>query len=571
MQRNGRWLATALVSASALVASCTDTTGRPDGAWQVGASDDDTDASLDLQPVGLDEVFTDAADEFDVPEELLKAIAWVETHWHMVLADEEAHPHGPHPAHGIMALRGAMLHEGADLAGVEVLDAEHDVNANIRAAAAWLSAHADELGIEDRTNLSEWAGVVADYSGIEHPLARTGYVHDEVYATLRSGFVAVDAEGYEQGSLDPIEVWPSSEFPPPLPALQPGPDYANSVWRASPNHSTRPGGNSGTPQMVIIHSCEGSYNGCWSWLSNSNSKVSAHYVINANGSEISQLVRENRRAWHIGATYNCNNNSGTKCNLNGVGSNGFTIGIEHAGFASQASWNSNMIHESAKLVCDITKRHGIPRDAKHIVAHGQLQANRTDPGQNWPWAQYIALVNQYCDEGGGGGQPQDPQPQDPQPQDPPPQDPPQGDDPVVGAIIVDSNNANNDPKVAAMAVSNHWVSSASTPNFYGTGYWYASTISASDPATFWFYVDQAGARTVDAWWTEGPNRSTGAPFMAFDTNGALIDVVKVDQTRDGGKWVELGTFHFPAGWNAIRLSRWAPSNRIVVADAVRIR
>jgi N-acetyl-anhydromuramyl-L-alanine amidase AmpD len=565
-----RWLlrSMVMVSVSALVASCTDTTGRPDGPFQLGGAGDEeettgADASLDLQPLGLDEMFSRSAEEFDVPEELLKAIAWVETQWHMVLADEEAHPHGPNPAHGIMALRGEQVRDGAELAGVDEWDVENDVAANIRAAAAWLSAHADEVGLDDRTNLSEWAAVVADYSGIEHPLARTGYVHDEIYGTLRAGFVAVDADGYEQGSLDPIEVWPSSEFPPPLPALQPGPDYAKSVWRASPNHSTRPGGNSGKPQMVIIHSCEGSYNGCWSWLSNSQSSVSAHYVINPTGSEISQLVAENRRAWHIGATYNCNNNSGTKCNLNGVGSNGFTVGIEHAGFASQASWDSGMIHESAKLVCDITRRHGIPRDSNHIVAHGQLQANRTDPGKNWPWAQYIDLVKHYCDDGGGGGGGEPPQ------DDPPANDPPG--DPGPGTIVVDSNNANNDPKLAAMAVSNHWVSAASTPGYYGTGYWYAGTVSASDPATFWFFVAEGGTRTVDAWWTQGSNRSDQAPFMAYDANGALIETVRVDQTINGGKWVELGTFNFPAGWNAIRLSRWAPSNRIVVADAVRIR
>lgn len=568
MQRYTRWLT--LVSVSAFVASCADTGGRPDGAYQLGGADADDDgttggdASLDLQPLGLDDAFASAADEFDVPVELLKAIAWVETQWHMVHADEEGHPHGPNPAHGIMALRGEQLHEGAELAGVDVWEAQNHATANIRAAAAWLSAHADEVGLDDRTNLSEWAMVVVDYSGIDHPLARTGYVHDEIYGTLRTGFVAVDAQGEEQGSLDPIEVWPSSEFPPPLPALQPGPDYAKSVWRASPNHSARPAGTTGKPQMVIIHSCEGSYNGCWSWLANSSSKVSAHYVVNANGGEISQLVAENRRAWHIGATYSCGKNGNVKCNLSGTGSNNFTIGIEHAGFASQASWDSGLIHESAKLVCDITKRHGIPRDANHIVAHGQLQANRTDPGANWPWMQYIDLVKHYCNDGGGGNPPPE---DEPPPNEPPPNEPPPG----PGQIIVDSNNANNDPQVAAMAVSNHWVSSASTAGYFGTGYWYASTVAASDPATFWFFLDEAGTHTVDAWWTTGNNRSDRAPFMAFNANGALLETVEVDQTTDGGKWVELGTFQFTAGWNAVRLSRWAPSSRIVVADAVRIR
>ena len=63
-----------------------------------------------------------------------------------------------------------------------------------------------------------------------------------------------------------------------------------------------------------------------------------------------------------------------------------------------------LIAQSAKLVCDITKRNNIPRDKYHIVGHGQLQPyNRTDPGPNWPWAAYLDSVRSYCGDTGGGG------------------------------------------------------------------------------------------------------------------------------------------------------------------------
>ena len=89
--------------------------------------------------------------------------------------------------------------------------------------------------------------------------------------------------------------------------------------------------------MVIIHTCEGAYSGCWGWLANSASGVSAHYVVKEDGREISQLVREANRAWHIAATYECSLNGSMECGARATRSNNFTVGIEHAGFASQAT------------------------------------------------------------------------------------------------------------------------------------------------------------------------------------------------------------------------------------------
>ena len=352
------------------VSSCDDTSGRPDQAWGGAAADgkaDDGqaeggDAAPSAQP-GLEAAFEAAADEFDVPVEVLEAIAWVESRWTMIDTDSDAaHGHGGPARHGVMGLSEGILDDAAALAGTEVDEAVADATENVRAAAAWLSAHADEIGIEDRTNLSSWAGTVGDYPGLPSSLARAGYVYDEVYKTLRTGFVAETVEGEYLGELAPIDVWPAFDVPPPSPALQPGHDYAPAVWRGSPNNSGRPSGSSGKPTLVIIHTCEGSYNGCWSWLTQSQSGVSAHYVVNDDGSQISQLVRESRKAWHISASYKCSRNGGKYCNLDNVSSNNFTIGIEHAGSASQAHWDEGLLEASAKLVCDITRDHGLSRD-----------------------------------------------------------------------------------------------------------------------------------------------------------------------------------------------------------------
>ena len=197
----------------------------------------------------------------------------------------------------------------------------------------------------------------------------------------------------EDGSVV-AAIEPHAEITVPLTFSTYSADYGPAIWRPSPNYNSR----GGTPvSLVVIHSCEGNYAGCWGWLVQSQAQASAHYVVREDGGEISQLVTEANRAWHVAATYDCANAGGAQCNLTGVSTNNFSVGIEHAGFASQASWSSGIIESSAKLTCDITKSHGVVRDRNHIVSHGQLQPyNRTDPGANWPWADYLARIERYC-------------------------------------------------------------------------------------------------------------------------------------------------------------------------------
>jgi N-acetyl-anhydromuramyl-L-alanine amidase AmpD len=519
--------------------------------------------TVDAEPRDLNAAFERAADEFGVPVSLLKSLSYAETGWQMVVAEPEFE--GKPLTYGLMALRADRLDEAAELAGVDPEDAATDAAANIMAAAAWLSAEAEDQGLEDRDDLGAWADVAAAYSGIDDEVARSTYVYQGVYATMRAGLVVEDVEGEVRGDLEAVEAWPAFTVPPPTPATEPGPDYGTALWRPSPNFSSRPGGATGTPSMVIIHTCEGGYNGCWGWLKNSDSGVSAHYVVKEDGNEITQLVRESKKAWHIAATYKCSLNSNKECGLDGSSSNNFTIGIEHAGFANQASWAPKLIDESAKLVCDITSDNGIPRDQYHIVGHGKLQpANRVDPGPNWPWDEYYDLIDAHCN--GGAPPPVEPEPMPPPGDDPVP--PPGGD--VPDAIVIDSNNEKNDAALGFIATSNNWVASSGSTQMYESGYWYAATEAVSDPATFWFFAAEAGQRSIDAWWTAGTNRSATAPFVVFDDSGSA-KVVKVDQRSNGGTWNTLGTFDFAAGWNKVQLSRWTTGGGVVIADAVRVR
>lgn len=491
-------------------------------------------ATADETPQG----FFDATDATDVPTALLFAISRAETGLQMVRGTAEFE--GQEPAEGLMGLRGRNLLHAAELAGLDPELVRTDRSANLLAAAHLLAEWASEEGI-DPSDINAWAPIVARYSGISDPDAAAEYVHHEVYEHLREG---IEIEGY---AVEPMVVAPA--YPLPQRDIDRGRD-ASSIWTPSPNWNSRSGAN---VDFLIIHTCEGSYSSCWSWLANAASGVSAHYVVNDTGSEIRSLVDENNRAWHIGANYDCANNDGVDCWRNGTSMNSISVGIEHAGFASQSSWNSGQIQRSAELACGITQRNSIPRDSYHIVGHGQLQpATRTDPGANWPWSDYLNRIQQECGDvaqppsgGGGGG--------------------------VGGSqFVIDSNNGANNDADFYIETSSNWTSSANVSGYWNTGYWVAPTAAVSDAASFWFRADGTQCFTVEAWWTAASDRPAAATFLGWDSSDNEVGRSVVSQKVNGGRWNRLGDWEFSDGWNRVMLSRWTTAGSYAVADAVRL-
>src|SRR5690606_24789500 len=63
------------------------------------------------------------------------------------------------------------------------------------------------------------------------------------------------------------------------------------------NYSSR----SGTAiSAVTIHTVQGSYSGCISWFKNCSAQVSAHYVLRSSDGQVTQMVLESDKAWHVG-------------------------------------------------------------------------------------------------------------------------------------------------------------------------------------------------------------------------------------------------------------------------------
>src|SRR5688572_20405108 len=103
-------------SIALLIPSCADPEEREDssspdsGIMDVPNPVDPPEADPGDYLEGIDGEFRGAADEFDVPVEILQAMGYAETQWQMIAGEEEFE--GWAPAMGAMALRGDSIEIG---------------------------------------------------------------------------------------------------------------------------------------------------------------------------------------------------------------------------------------------------------------------------------------------------------------------------------------------------------------------------------------------------------------------------------------------------------------------------
>ena len=174
-------------------------------------------------------------------------------------------------------------------------------------------------------------------------------------------------------------------------------DYALAIWNPALNCNYTTG-RTAVISAITIHDTEGSYSSTISWFQNCSSQVSAHYVVRSLDGQVTQMVAEANKAYHVGSE------------------NSYTIGIEHEGYCSQTGWYTNSMYcSSANLVKDICNRTGISPSSAYsgvgcscsqsssaclkstavkIKGHQMFPTQtHTDPGTNWDWAYYYNLLN----------------------------------------------------------------------------------------------------------------------------------------------------------------------------------
>lgn len=359
-----------------------------------------------------------------VPHGLLESIAWNNTRM-VHLSNEDASCTGLPRAYGIMGLHdqgqnyfrenGRLV---AELSGISVEQQKNDAAAQILAyARAFHLLMAEKTGGAELANegivLREVLYALSEIpdSGMVNLFARDAQVYgilqfmcdpakaqqfgfplanftlrqvfgENNYAVLSSKKITLGTEGIEGDKHVRYDA-------PLLKSI----DYGPALWNpaATCNFSSRQGV---AISAITIHTVQGTYAGCISWFQNCAASVSAHYVIRSSDGQVTQMVNEADKAWHVGSE------------------NPYTIGYEHEGYVNNPSWYTPAMYQaSADLSRDIVNSgYGInplrtfdgPATSGTNLLGGcikikghQHYANQThvDPGINWDWEHYYRLIN----------------------------------------------------------------------------------------------------------------------------------------------------------------------------------
>ncbi|MFI6705242.1 N-acetylmuramoyl-L-alanine amidase [Nonomuraea sp. NPDC050478] len=330
-------------------------------------------ASTETAQNPLAQAFDRAAAAYDVPRDLLVALAYAESR----LDGHRGEPSAS-GGYGIMHLvsnpTAKTLEQAAKLTSKPVAALKSDDAANVLGGAAVLRAEADALGLgaAQRDDLGRWYPAVAAYAHAANDATARIYA-DAVYETLAAG---VDARGVQ---VKPRAVQPDQgEYAEQPRALAAAVDYPGALWVAanSANYAVSSRPSSDRIDRIVVHVMQGTYAGSISWFQNPAAKSSSHYLVRSSDGQITQMVREKDRAFHAKDW------------------NRRSVGIEHEGFVDNASWfTDQMYRASAALTRNIADRYGIPKDRTHIVGHVEVPGNdHTDPGPHWDWAKYMSYV-----------------------------------------------------------------------------------------------------------------------------------------------------------------------------------
>lgn len=246
-------------------------------------------------------------------------------------------------------------------------------------------------------------------------------IFGENYKVLSSSFVKV--EGDEIKTKDEVKFHRSS-----LSSTKEitSTDYGPAIWNAAASCNYTVGRNTSI-SAVAVHYTAGSYAGSISWFKNCSASASAHYVLRSSDGQITQMVLEADKAWHV------------------RNENPYAIGLEHEAIDPvQNYFTVAMYQSSAALIRDIcASGYGISplrmfyRDTLDdgtvldygvhslgaegscikIKGHQHFPNNtHTDPGPYWDWEYYYKQVNNstavttyntstgtFTDDGGASG------------------------------------------------------------------------------------------------------------------------------------------------------------------------
>lgn len=361
--------------------------------------------------------FAAAAAEFEVPEQVLLAVAYQESAWDAHTGEHSAGGgYGPMHLTDVTASMLAGGDAGAagreDLARMAADPASHtlqsaarltglsehllrtDAATNIRGGAALLASYQKEGADKSATDPGRWYAAVARYSQSTRRQGAQAFA-DRVFATLRTGAGRTTADGQrvrltadpqvspDTGQLSRLRLTSAATAETECPTTV---DCTFVPAAASNGQVSNRPANGIRIDSIVIHDTESSYASAIATLQAPGGSA-AHYVMRSSDGAVTQMVPTKDLAFHAG-NYSTNMHS---------------VGIEHEGYAAHgATWYTEAQYEAtADLVKYLAERFGIPLDRQHLIGHdnvvgptsGTVSGMHWDPGPSWDWEHFMALLD----------------------------------------------------------------------------------------------------------------------------------------------------------------------------------
>lgn len=148
-----------------------------------------------------------------------------------------------------------------------------------------------------------------------------------------------------------------------------------------------------------------------------------------------------------------------------------------------------------------------------------------------------------------------------------------GDYVIADAVMFESGSAPPNP----YPIADNWDATFTGPwegatwidggTPYGPDYQLKYGAAGANTTTWKTDIPAQGTYSIYTRWSEYSNRATDAPYTINYEGGS--DLVDVNQTTNGGKWMYLGSYPFNADTYSVVLSDDVPGFKRVIADAVR--
>ncbi|MFD6447135.1 N-acetylmuramoyl-L-alanine amidase [Promicromonospora sp. NPDC060204] len=380
----------------------------------------------------LDEAFTAAADATGVPEDLLKAVSYLESRWdqhagqasadggygvfNLTAGEGLGHAHGDGlPLSAINDKTGPAregtpeLTRAAALTGLDEATLRSDAQANVCGGAALLASYQTQAvrdGAADPDaavdpdaatspgGVTVWADAVSRMSDID------GFAAG-VYATLRDGAgTTTPQDGAVILTANPDVVVPRSastsdpeaDCPDdlgcewlPAPYEKGSPDLPDGTGDYG-NHDQADRTGAGGPSIdyILIHDTETAYQPSVN-LVQDPTYLAWNYTLRSEDGHVANHLDPADVGWHAGNWF----------------MNMHSIGLEHEGWAGTGTWFTEAMYQSsAALVRYLAAEHDVPLDRAHVIGHDQVPGIlpgytknvHWDPGPYWDWDHYFELL-----------------------------------------------------------------------------------------------------------------------------------------------------------------------------------